>query len=141
MLDSPLASVGLRHEFREQLQNYKEFLNTPNNQGRKIKKKYFTRLAETERRNCAATAAHHFLASIQQAVVLASLGSAGVLAPISGYPTYKLIDKEGNIHDLHWLHYEDLDGFKDTIDKLTFWGNKLPSLHIICPLTIIMRLA
>ena len=37
---------------------------------------------------------------------------------ISGYPTYKLIDKEGNIHDLHWLHHEDMNSFIELIDKL-----------------------
>ena len=38
---------------------------------------------------------------------------------ISGYPTYKLIDKEGNIHDLHWLHADDMQSFVDTIDKMS----------------------
>ena len=37
---------------------------------------------------------------------------------VSGYPTYKLIDKEGNIHDLHWLHHEDMNSFIGLIDKL-----------------------
>jgi len=37
---------------------------------------------------------------------------------VSGYPTYKLIDKEGNIHDLHWLHHEDMNSFIELIDKL-----------------------
>ena len=38
---------------------------------------------------------------------------------VNGYPTYKLIDKEGNIHDLHWLHHEDMDSFLKTIDQMS----------------------
>jgi len=38
---------------------------------------------------------------------------------IDGYPTYKLIDKQGNIHDLHWLHHEDMKSFLETIDKMS----------------------
>ena len=38
---------------------------------------------------------------------------------VNGYPTYKLIDKQGNIHDLHWLHHEDMKSFLDTIDKMS----------------------
>ncbi|MBR5729894.1 MAG: TlpA family protein disulfide reductase [Prevotella sp.] len=38
---------------------------------------------------------------------------------VSSFPTYKLIDKQGNIHDLHWLHHEDMKSFLDTIDKLS----------------------
>ena len=38
---------------------------------------------------------------------------------VNGYPTYKLIDKQGNIHDLHWLHHEDMNSFLDTIDKMS----------------------
>ena len=37
---------------------------------------------------------------------------------VSSFPTYKLIDKQGNIHDLHWLHHEDMKSFLETIDKL-----------------------
>ena len=38
---------------------------------------------------------------------------------VNGYPTYKLIDKQGNIHDLHWLHHEDMNSFLETIDKMS----------------------
>ena len=55
---------------------------------------------------------HYNLPEDQQSAVERYVG-------ISGYPTYKLIDKQGNIHDLHWLHHEDLESFKDTIDKLS----------------------
>ena len=55
---------------------------------------------------------HYNLPEDQQAAIEHYVG-------ISGYPTYKLIDKEGNIHDLHWLHHEDLDSFKETIDKMS----------------------
>lgn len=37
---------------------------------------------------------------------------------ISSFPTYKLIDKQGNIHDLHWQHAEDMKSFLETIEKL-----------------------
>jgi len=54
---------------------------------------------------------HYNLPEDQQAAVEHYVG-------ISGYPTYKLIDKQGNIHDLHWLHHEDMKSFIDFIDKL-----------------------
>ena len=37
---------------------------------------------------------------------------------VDSFPTYKLIDKQGNIHDLHWLHTNDMKTFKETISKL-----------------------
>ena len=55
---------------------------------------------------------HYNLPEDQQAAIENYVG-------ISGYPTYKLIDKQGNIHDLHWLHHEDMDSFLDTIDKMS----------------------
>ena len=38
---------------------------------------------------------------------------------VESFPTYKLIDKQGNIHDLHWLHTDDMKSFLETIDKLS----------------------
>ena len=55
---------------------------------------------------------HYNLPEDQQAAIEHYVG-------ISGYPTYKLIDKEGNIHDLHWLHADDMQSFVDTIDKMS----------------------
>ena len=55
---------------------------------------------------------HYNLPEDQQAAVEHYVG-------VSGYPTYKLVDKQGNIHDLHWLHHEELDSFKETIDKMS----------------------
>ena len=55
---------------------------------------------------------HYNLPEDQQSAVEHYVG-------INGYPTYKLIDKEGNIHDLHWLHHEDMKSFLETIDKLS----------------------
>ena len=55
---------------------------------------------------------HYNLPEDQQAAIERYVG-------ISGYPTYKLIDKEGNIHDLHWLHADDMRSFVDTIDKMS----------------------
>ena len=37
---------------------------------------------------------------------------------VESFPTYKLIDKQGNIHDLHWLHTNDMKTFKETIANL-----------------------
>ena len=37
---------------------------------------------------------------------------------VESFPTYKLIDKQGNIHDLHWLHTDDMKTFKETIANL-----------------------
>ena len=37
---------------------------------------------------------------------------------VDSFPTYKLIDKQGTIHDLHWLHADDMNGFLETIDKM-----------------------
>ena len=38
---------------------------------------------------------------------------------VDSFPTYKLIDKQGNIHNLHWLHTDDMKSFLETIDKLS----------------------
>ncbi|MBP5716477.1 MAG: hypothetical protein J6W69_05115, partial [Bacteroidales bacterium] len=37
---------------------------------------------------------------------------------LTGYPTYRLIDREGGIHELHWLHADDLTKFRKTIENL-----------------------
>lgn len=55
---------------------------------------------------------HYNLPEDQQAAIENYVG-------VNGYPTYKLIDKEGNIHDLHWLHHEDMKSFLETIDKMS----------------------
>ena len=36
---------------------------------------------------------------------------------VQGFPTYKIIDKQGNIHDLDWLHADDMEAFKQTMEK------------------------
>ena len=38
---------------------------------------------------------------------------------VDSFPTYKLIDKQGNIHDLHWLHADDMQSFLELINKLS----------------------
>ena len=38
---------------------------------------------------------------------------------VDSFPTYKLIDKQGTIHDLHWLHANDMSSFLETIDKMS----------------------
>lgn len=37
---------------------------------------------------------------------------------LTGYPTYRLIDKKGNLHELHWLHTDDMDKFLKTIEDM-----------------------
>ena len=37
---------------------------------------------------------------------------------LTGYPTYRLIDREGGIHELHWLHTDDMKKFRKTIENL-----------------------
>ena len=37
---------------------------------------------------------------------------------VNDFPTYKLIDKQGNIHDLDSRHTDDMENFKKTISKL-----------------------
>ena len=37
---------------------------------------------------------------------------------VDSFPTYKLIDKQGNIHDLYWQHTDDMKSFLETIDQL-----------------------
>lgn len=38
---------------------------------------------------------------------------------VDGFPTYRLIDKQGDIHYLHWTHTDDMPSFLETIDKLS----------------------
>lgn len=38
---------------------------------------------------------------------------------VNSFPTYKLIDRQGNFHDLHWLHTDDMMSFKETIEQLS----------------------
>lgn len=38
---------------------------------------------------------------------------------VEGFPTYKLIDKQGNIHDLEWLHTSNMTLFKETLSELS----------------------
>jgi len=54
---------------------------------------------------------HYNLPADQQSAVENYLG-------VHSFPTYKLIDKQGNIHDLDWRHADNMDNFKKTISKL-----------------------
>ena len=38
---------------------------------------------------------------------------------VNAYPTYKLIDRHGNIHDFNWLHANDANRLKEAIDKIS----------------------
>jgi thiol-disulfide isomerase/thioredoxin len=38
---------------------------------------------------------------------------------VSAFPTYKLIDRQGNIHDYDWIRANDADHLKETIDKFS----------------------
>jgi hypothetical protein len=37
---------------------------------------------------------------------------------LTGYPTYRLFDKQGGIHHLNWLDDENLPEFKKKLDAL-----------------------
>lgn len=54
---------------------------------------------------------HYNLPTDQQSAIEHYVG-------VNGYPTYKLIDKQGNIHPLDWQHADDINSLIDTIDKL-----------------------
>ena len=54
---------------------------------------------------------HYNLPTDQQSAIEHYVG-------VNGYPTYKLIDKQGNIHPLDWQHANDINSLIDTIDKL-----------------------
>ena len=55
---------------------------------------------------------HYNLPEDQQAAIEHYVG-------VNGYPTYKLIDKEGNIHDLNWQHADNLNTLIEIIDKFS----------------------
>ena len=38
---------------------------------------------------------------------------------VNAYPTYKLIDRHGNIHDFDWLRANDANRLKEAIDKIS----------------------
>ena len=55
---------------------------------------------------------HYNLPTDQQSAIEQYIG-------VNGYPTYKLIDKQGNIHPLDWQHAYNLNSLIETIDKLS----------------------
>ena len=59
-----------------------------------------------------ANCVHYNLPQQQQAAIEQFL-------KVDSFPTYKLIDKQGTIHDLHWLHADDMSSFLETIDKMS----------------------
>lgn len=54
---------------------------------------------------------HYLLPEKQQDAVERYVG-------LTGYPTYRLIDKQGNMHKLHWNHTSDMDEFLKTVRTL-----------------------
>ena len=54
---------------------------------------------------------HYNLPEDQQSAIEHYIG-------VNGYPTYKLIDKQGIIHPLNWLHSDNLNSLIETIDKM-----------------------
>ena len=54
---------------------------------------------------------HYLLPEKQQNAVEEYVG-------LTGYPTYRLIDKQGNMHKLHWNHTDDMDKFLKTVRTL-----------------------
>ena len=57
-----------------------------------------------------ANCVHYNLPKEQQSAIEHYLG-------VNSFPTYKIIDKQGNIHDLGWLDDENLETFKQTMSK------------------------
>ena len=55
---------------------------------------------------------HYNLPEDQQSAIERYIG-------VNGYPTYKLIDKQGIIHPLYWQHSDDINSLIETIDKLS----------------------
>ena len=54
---------------------------------------------------------HYLLPEKQQDAVEGYVG-------LTGYPTYRLIDKQGNMHKLHWNHTSDMGEFLKTVRTL-----------------------
>ena len=54
---------------------------------------------------------HYNLPEDQQSAIERYIG-------VNGYPTYKLIDKQGVIHPLYWKHSDDMNSLIETIDKM-----------------------
>ncbi|MBQ7141927.1 MAG: TlpA family protein disulfide reductase [Bacteroidaceae bacterium] len=54
---------------------------------------------------------HYNLPKDQQSAIEHYIG-------VNGYPTYKLIDKQGVIHPLNWQHADDINRLIETIGKL-----------------------
>ena len=54
---------------------------------------------------------HYNLPADQQSAIEQYIG-------VNGYPTYKLIDKQGNIHPLDWQHANNMNSLIETIDRL-----------------------
>jgi len=55
---------------------------------------------------------HYNLPEDQQSAIERYIG-------INGYPTYKLIDKQGVIHPLNWQHADNLNTLIETINKFS----------------------
>lgn len=55
---------------------------------------------------------HYNLPADQQSAIERYIG-------VNGYPTYKLIDKQGNIHPLNWQHTDNINNLIETIDKMS----------------------
>ena len=58
-----------------------------------------------------ANCVHYNLPADQQSAIERYVG-------VNGYPTYKIIDKQGVIHPLNWQHASDMNSLIETIDKL-----------------------
>ncbi|MBQ9363692.1 MAG: TlpA family protein disulfide reductase [Bacteroidaceae bacterium] len=54
---------------------------------------------------------HYNLPADQQSAIERYIG-------VNGYPTYKLIDKKGNIHPVEWQHTENMNSLIEIIDRL-----------------------
>ena len=54
---------------------------------------------------------HYNLPEDQQSAIERYIG-------VNGYPTYKLIDKQGVIHPLYWQHSDNMNSLIESIDKM-----------------------
>jgi len=95
------------HELKAELKDYDiVYLYLANRSAEKSWKNVIAEYNLTES-NCV----HYNLPADQQRAVEQYVG-------LTGYPTYRLFDKQGRIHHLHWTDDEDLPEFKKKLDAL-----------------------
>ena len=95
------------HKLKAELKDYDiVYLYLANSSPEKSWKNVIAEYNLTEK-NCV----HYNLPDDQQHAIEKYVG-------LTGYPTYRLFDKQGRIHQLNWLDDENLPEFKKKLDKL-----------------------